>query len=441
MSRAARERSPAAGFDLPPLAAEDFQVSEASPDPAPGPVRDRLAAVAEERVRGFEDDLLAVLDGYLERTINVTLARLGGPRVRKGTRWWVDPSPAPQTEVKAIDAGYALPDRTVAEVAELVRPVGLSIVSRSMEDVARRMGRPGAVGLGDFDHDLVAQAIDEVVQRLLGVAQRHAAEIRRAIVDADATAQDLDEVLDRVRQAHRRGGNWVRLSGRTLAAAMANDAALAAAHQLGVTKVQWISRRDTRVRPTHRDADGQVRPIGEPFQVGRHRLRYPCDPAGLPDTWEEVAGCRCGTLIIPPERDDARTADLARRGTPKAARALTQAIATSTVARMATSPNNRLPEAVPAVHAPVDVVAHRVLDQLPALRPGQRLSWPGPLSLSTRAVPAAAAALVVVIPAGRVVGVTAATVTLPPGVALEIVSVTAEQIVARYAETRTAPSQ
>lgn len=57
---------------------------------------------------------------------------------------------------------------------------------------------------------------------------------------------------------------------------------------------QWKSRRDSKVRPTHRRANGQTVPIGELFQVGDALLRFPGDPEGPA---EETINCRCSIVL------------------------------------------------------------------------------------------------------------------------------------------------
>ncbi|MGH3990077.1 MAG: hypothetical protein ACRDTZ_22605, partial [Pseudonocardiaceae bacterium] len=83
---------------------------------------------------------------------------------------------------------------------------------------------------------------------MLEVNARHARDVRREILHADATAESLDAAIDRVTEATRRGGRWLLLAGRTLATALAGDAALAAARALGVTRTQWLCvTGDTKV--------------------------------------------------------------------------------------------------------------------------------------------------------------------------------------------------
>lgn len=53
---------------------------------------------------------------------------------------------------------------------------------------------------------------------------------------------------------------------------------------------EWLASHDDHVRDTHRAADGQIRPLMEPFMVGGWPMMYPGDKAGPP---EEVINCRC----------------------------------------------------------------------------------------------------------------------------------------------------
>lgn len=57
----------------------------------------------------------------------------------------------------------------------------------------------------------------------------------------------------------------------------------------------WLATEDSRTRETHRLADGQRVPLGEPFTVGGFSLRFPGDPMGPP---QEVIQCRCTSLLV-----------------------------------------------------------------------------------------------------------------------------------------------
>lgn len=66
------------------------------------------------------------------------------------------------------------------------------------------------------------------------------------------------------------------------------------------TKV-WVMHHpdDGRIRPAHRDANGQAVPVGAPFVVDTEVIQYPGDPAGSP---ENTINCRCEVRIIPAAR-------------------------------------------------------------------------------------------------------------------------------------------
>jgi hypothetical protein len=428
-----------AADELPVLSLAQAMVHEAAPDPPQGPIRDGLADDAAARVDRAVGLMETAIGGYNDRLAGVVLARMRGPKARKGTRFWSDQvkavsnvgvgsSVATRTgiEVKALDAGYVVPERTVAEVADAVRPVGLRIVADAAGSVAKSLGRPN-VGLAAFDWSQIESAVDSAVEQILGAADRQAAEIRRAVLDADSTAADLDEAIDRVAEAMRRGGKWLQVYGRTLATALAGDAAIGAARSLGVTHAQWVSRRDDRVRHTHRAADGQVRPITGKYQVGAFRLRFPGDPEVLPEGAAEVLQCRCGLTFEHPSAEREHATALVDHGTPGPAR---QVMAAKAVGAMTNDDVELGGLSVPQVAVPSDVVGYRSLETELPVEPGQRVSWPGTLALAL-APPAVAGAavLAVAIPAGMVVGVAAGALVLAAGASLAVASVVSGLVV------------
>ena len=426
-------------------------MSEASPAPAPGPRRAELVNVIDARARKAEDALNVVLQRYLDRSRGVILARARGPKARKHTRWWTDleakvnpgqrgagagMSSTVAVEHKALDPDYVVPDKVTAELREEIEPVALRIATEAAAETADRLG---AGELAMYDADEVAAAVEEAIGRLLGVADRHVREIRKAVLAADTDAGDLDEVLDRVEAAHRKGGNWVLMSGRTLANALANDAALRTAKKLGVTHTQWISKRDDRVRITHVVADGQVRPIGERFKVGRFHLHHPGDPSDLPDSWGEIAGCRCGLLFRKPsdaakrmrEMADAARADAGHPQDTASTlrRAMVAAAATPDGETLVPTPEGYdLPPVASLVTLAQPIVAYRALSAALAATPGQRIKLPGTPVLALAPPAEAAVTLVVMIPAGTQIGVAGGAITLPEGAALELLGMSADEI-------------
>lgn len=59
---------------------------------------------------------------------------------------------------------------------------------------------------------------------------------------------------------------------------------------------RWISTSDTRTRPTHVVADGQMVRIGEKFRVGGFLLDFPGDPITIAP--QETIQCRCSTAYL-----------------------------------------------------------------------------------------------------------------------------------------------
>ena len=55
-------------------------------------------------------------------------------------------------------------------------------------------------------------------------------------------------------------------------------------------QIEWISTNDGRVRDSHRSTNGQIVAIGEKFNVGGTKMKYPSDPSGGA---ANVINCRC----------------------------------------------------------------------------------------------------------------------------------------------------
>lgn len=360
--------------------------------------------------------MVAVVEPWLARLRGVTLSRLRGPVARKHTRWWfeskaVDASAylAPAgPEYKAVDADYVLPARTVAELEDPLRAVGIRVAEDAARDTAAALGRRDDNPFA-LDTAAIEDAVSDAVEEMMGVARRHADEVRRAILDADASADSLDEVLDRVDEAYRRGGPWILMAGRTLATALRGDTTLRQARALGGTHAQWLSRRDGRVRPTHVRADGQVRALGDPYRVGLFDLRFPADPTDLPRSWPEVAECRCSLLPLPPDPTRRRALD-------------------TLAALRAAAPGGNGPGAPGAGET---IAGYRPLTGDPEdHQVGTRIPLPAgtPFALSP---PGAGALLVAAIPAALIASAEGAAVSLAGAATLEILAVTGEEVAAR----------
>lgn len=89
--------------------------------------------------------------------------------------------------------------------------------------------------------------------------------------------------------------NAIRIA-RTEGHRIQNEAALDGQHgakKKGADIVkQWDSTLDSRTRPEHRECDGQIREIDEPFDVGGEKMQAP----GVGGSARNVCNCRCCLL-------------------------------------------------------------------------------------------------------------------------------------------------
>jgi hypothetical protein len=64
------------------------------------------------------------------------------------------------------------------------------------------------------------------------------------------------------------------------------------AEELGKEQRSWLTIGDGKVREAHAQANGQIRPTGEPFDVGGYKMQYPGD-ASLGAPLSLIINCRC----------------------------------------------------------------------------------------------------------------------------------------------------
>lgn len=126
---------------------------------------------------------------------------------------------------------------------------------------------------------------------------------------AGSTLSDDDrtELLRRRRELYEQAArdeetwkNRATVAARTLSTDVLNEAAeqqaFATEREQGIDLVKvWLSAHDTRTRPTHRAAHGQVVGAHEQFLVGEARMDRPGDPDAPLD---EVIQCRCTAAYL-----------------------------------------------------------------------------------------------------------------------------------------------
>lgn len=163
-----------------------------------------------------------------------------------------------------------------------------------------------------------ADTIEDITDRIGRILNIDATtrDLRARISEIDAKLDDPDlqperraELRARRRSlwnAHDQSQNEWRWKARRIARTEAHgavqhgqyEAAVQAQQMTGETYYRrWLATEDTRTRPTHRLADGQIVKLGERFQVGAARLMYPGDVSV--NAPSETINCRCSSVILP----------------------------------------------------------------------------------------------------------------------------------------------
>lgn len=127
--------------------------------------------------------------------------------------------------------------------------------------------------------------------------QNIAATISRGV----STGMSYKEISDQLQQHHNIGYNnairIVRTEGHRIQTQSGLDACKAAADMGCDVVKQWDSTLDGRTRPTHRQLDGQIREINEPFEVTNAKGQaLKADAPGHFGRPGEDCNCRCALL-------------------------------------------------------------------------------------------------------------------------------------------------
>ncbi|WP_316959587.1 phage minor head protein [Streptomyces sp. TRM68367] len=196
----------------------------------------------------------------------------------------------------------------------------LGVAETAAETAATQVGDTLPDGWDDLpgrydDDTLPAQLGDYVTSTehlLNAVGERLATVATRELAEGLNAGEDVEQLRARLRAAFDRegvqlGASREELIARTESSRAWNSATLAAAQAMtGPDRPlvkQWrihnSPQGDSRVRDPHRDADGQVRLLGDAFQVGGVDMQAPGDPTAPP---ELTCNCRCVLVLATAER-------------------------------------------------------------------------------------------------------------------------------------------
>lgn len=170
---------------------------------------------------------------------------------------------------------------------EELRPELLEALAEA-EDYDQIVARVGRILTIDATTGAIRADINEVDKELMDPdtdpARIPVLEARRRRLWADHD-ESLGEWQWKARRIARTEIHGAILGGRTAAARAVE---IATGDPLWK---RWLSTDDSRVRLSHRVADGQVVKLAEPFRVGGFLLQYPGDPITIAP--HETINCRC----------------------------------------------------------------------------------------------------------------------------------------------------
>ncbi|MEU6928953.1 phage minor head protein [Streptomyces sp. NPDC046374] len=199
-----------------------------------------------------------------------------------------------------------------ARVNGLVRRL-LRISDQAAQAAAEDTGTELPDGWDDlparYDDDTLPPSMGdyaETTEHLLrAVGDRLAEAARRELAAGLDAGEGVEQLRARLRMAFDREGAQLgpvreQRIARTEATRAWNTATLAAAQAAQgpdspIVK-QWVTRRDTHVRDSHDQVDGQIRLLDQPFTVGGIDMQTPGDPAAPAG---QVVNCRCRLAVEP----------------------------------------------------------------------------------------------------------------------------------------------
>lgn len=236
---------------------------------------------AERELESVWTPVLDELGREVVRRVRLTMPSLEavGSRARADTAPLLIPLPGDPSDYLPD------PDTLIREVVGKHGRVYRRIVARfgvdAVEEVSAGLvfdaGAPSVLTLVERDDQRVRQE----VLRLLS-------DMRDTLEGGINQGETVKDLTDRLRGVV----SPVRAEriARTEALAAANSGTYDGYKQAGVESSEWLSARDGFVREAHAEADGQVRRIGEAFEVGGERMDFPGDPTASAGN---TINCRC----------------------------------------------------------------------------------------------------------------------------------------------------
>ena len=147
----------------------------------------------------------------------------------------------------------------------------------------------------EVDEELVAAGVIAGLLRVREVNRTTRTQVEAIIQEGisrgktvEAIAEDIRSVFDTAIKSR------AKLVAANVVSFGLNEGQMIEASKAGYKYKVWISRQDEKVRENHTHADGQARPLYDPFIVGSNLMMHPGD---LTAPLQETANCRC-TMVF-----------------------------------------------------------------------------------------------------------------------------------------------
>ena len=119
--------------------------------------------------------------------------------------------------------------------------------------------------------------------------------INSAIMQGILQGESIPKMAQRLQNVTNMSKNAAMRNARTIHTAAENKGrqdCFERAEEMGIEMArEWIATHDERTRDAHRELDGQIRGMNEPFENAIGKIMYPADPHADP---ANVYNCRCG---------------------------------------------------------------------------------------------------------------------------------------------------
>jgi uncharacterized protein with gpF-like domain len=147
----------------------------------------------------------------------------------------------------------------------------------------------------DMDEDEVAMAILAGLSMFPEVNATTRRQLEKAITEGAGKGLSVKDIADELRGVFDKAiKQRARLVATNTVVFGVNEGQMAVARKQGYRYKVWMSQRDEKVRVTHTHADGQARPIMDPFLVGGYLMMH---PGAFTASIKETVNCRC-TLVF-----------------------------------------------------------------------------------------------------------------------------------------------